>query len=69
MKAGTTGGRKRELADRIAHARVTAAELSEWRAKAEAAGISLSELLRAAVDTQIRVKPLACTNRCLASSG
>ena len=26
-------------------------------------------LLRAAVDTQIRVKPLACTNRCLASSG
>ncbi len=27
------------------------------------------ELARPAVDTQIRVKPLACTNRCLASSG
>ena len=48
MKAGTTGGRKRrkgELADRIVHARVTTAELSEWRAKAAAAGVSLSELL------------------------
>lgn len=49
MKAGATGGLKRrmsELADRVVRARVTAAELSKWRANAEAAGVSLSELLR-----------------------
>jgi len=33
----------------IAHCRVTAAELAEWRAKAESAGTTLSELMRAAM--------------------
>ena len=33
----------------IAHARVSAAELASWQAKAEAAGVSLSELLRQAM--------------------
>ena len=33
----------------IAHCRVTAAELEEWRAKAERAGTTLSELMRAAM--------------------
>ena len=33
----------------IAHCRVTAAELAEWRAKAERAGTTLSELMRAAM--------------------
>ena len=33
----------------IAHARVSAAELAAWRAKAAAAGVSLSELLRQAM--------------------
>ena len=34
----------------IAHARVTPAELADWRAKAKAAGVPLSELLRQAMD-------------------
>ena len=33
----------------IAHARVSAAELAAWQAKAAAAGVSLSELLRQAM--------------------
>ena len=33
----------------IAHARVTPAELEQWRAKAAAAGIPLSELMRQAM--------------------
>ena len=33
----------------IAHARVTPAELAEWRAKARAAGVPLSELIRQAM--------------------
>ena len=33
----------------IAHARVSAAELASWQVKAEAAGVSLSELLRQAM--------------------
>ena len=33
----------------IAHARVTPAELAEWNAKAAAAGVTLSELLRQAM--------------------
>ncbi len=33
----------------IAHCRLTAAELAEWRAKAERAGTTLSELMRAAM--------------------
>ena len=33
----------------IAHCRVTAAELEEWRAKAESAGTTLSKLMRAAM--------------------
>ena len=33
----------------VAHARVTSAELAEWNAKAAAAGVSLSELLRQAM--------------------
>ena len=33
----------------VAHARVTSAELAEWNAKASAAGVSLSELLRQAM--------------------
>ena len=33
----------------IAHARVSAAELASWQAKAAAAGVSLSELLRQAM--------------------
>ena len=36
-------------AEKVAHARVTAAELAEWRAKAAAAGVTLSELLRQAM--------------------
>lgn len=41
--------REKALAEKVAHARVTAAELAEWRAKAEAAGVTLSELLRQAM--------------------
>ena len=33
----------------IAHARVSADELADWQAKAAAAGVSLSELLRQAM--------------------
>ena len=41
--------REKALAEKVAHARVTAAELAEWRAKAGAAGVTLSELLRQAM--------------------
>lgn len=41
--------REKALAEKVAHARVTAAELAEWRAKAKAAGVTLSELLRQAM--------------------
>ena len=34
----------------IAQARISQAELAEWRAKAAAAGVSLSELIRQAMD-------------------
>ena len=45
------GGRDRHAPTRpaIAHARVSAAELALWQAKAAAAGVSLSELLRQAM--------------------
>ena len=42
----------------IAHARVSADELADWRAKAAAAGVSLSELLRQAMArTQVWTAP------------
>ena len=40
---------KNEQRSAIAHARVTPAELERWQAKASAAGIPLSELLRQAM--------------------
>ena len=41
--------RKSEQRSAVAHARVTPAELEQWQAKAAAAGIPLSELLRQAM--------------------
>ena len=48
----------------IAHARVSAAELAAWQAKAAAAGVSLSELLRQAMArTQIWTAPARAVER------
>ena len=47
----------------IAHARVSAAELASWQAKAAAAGVSLSELLRQAM---ARTQPWTVPARALA---
>ena len=48
----------------IAHARVTRAELAEWRAKAKAAGVPLSELLRLAMGrTRTWTAPAAAIER------
>ena len=41
--------REKAAAEKVAHARVTADELAEWRSKAQAAGVTLSELLRQAM--------------------
>ena len=41
--------RPRRLRTAAAHARLSPAELEEWRAKAESAGLTLSELLRQAM--------------------
>ena len=48
----------------IAHARVSAAELADWQAKAAAAGVSLSELLRQAMArTQVWTAPARAVER------
>ena len=53
-------GSKRHLRSSTINVRLSAAELEEWRSKAAAAGVSLSELLRQAM---LRTRPWTAAAR------